>query len=133
MQTQDAEIGLAFGVALAVCGAFVALFVVAYRHDLHKILAMKVLRSDSPSFNPRMHEHGTAIDISSRQDDSSRGIAMSQAGPGDPEWGVSPSGAVERKHCVFSLCPLNYVLICLLLFPVAKKSRKSRSGKTIDF
>ena len=102
-QSQDAEIGLALGVALLFCGACVALLIVGYRYDMHKILAMKVLRSESQGFSPRMHEHGTAIDVSSRQEDSSRGsVAMTPTGQAEPEWG--PNAGSERKfladHCI---------------------------------
>jgi hypothetical protein len=111
-QAQDAEIGLALGVAIAICGALLAVFIVAYRYDMHKILAMKVLRSESPGFNPRMHEQGTGIDISNRPDDSGRGMnSNSSVASSGSEWGAAAAdGAVE-----------------------VKKSRKSRSGKTIDF
>jgi hypothetical protein len=65
--TQDAEIGLALGVALAVCFSFLALIIMAIKYDMHKLLAVKILQSDGQGFSPKMHEHGTAIDVSSRE------------------------------------------------------------------
>ena len=131
------EIGLALGVALSVCGIFLALFLIAYRNDMHKILAMKVLRSESQGFNPRMHEQGTAIDISNRPDDSARGVSMTNVAPMPPaqsDWGIAgASGVVERKCFAFACMYLILFTDTVDSFSAAKKSRKSRSGKTIDF
>jgi hypothetical protein len=54
---------------------------------MHKVLAMKVLRGDTPqqSFNPNMYAmHGTGIDVSVRSDN--RSVQMS-AHPSAPQVG----------------------------------------------